>query len=55
MTFKCFNNLSPAYMNYVFMPSGQNSTTTRVSLLKINQPMQTIIRFPENKFAWMYN
>ena len=35
--FKYFNNLSPAYMNEVLKPSGQNSTTARASLLKLNQ------------------
>ena len=30
------SNLSPAYMNDVFTPSGQSSTTSRESLLKLN-------------------
>ena len=31
------NGVSPVYMNEVFKPTGQNSTTTRGYLLKLNQ------------------
>ena len=32
--------MSPPYMNDVFKPAGQPNTTTRVSLLKLNQPLR---------------
>ena len=34
MTFKYFNNLSPLYMNDVFTPAGQNTTS------KLSQPLK---------------
>ena len=40
MSFKFCNNASPPYMNDVFKPAGQHNTTTRASLLKLNQPLQ---------------
>ena len=40
MSFKFYNKASPPYMNDVFKPAGQTSTTTRESLLKLNQPMR---------------
>ena len=40
MSFKFCNNTSPPYMNDVFKPAGQPSTTTRASLLKLNQPLR---------------
>ena len=40
MSFKFCNNTSPPYMNDVFKPAGQPNTTTRVSLLKLNQPLR---------------
>ena len=39
MSFKFCNNTSPPYMN-VFKPAGQPNTTTRASLLKLNQPLR---------------
>ena len=39
MTFKCFNNLSPLYVNDVFKLA-QNTTTTRTSLCKLSQPLR---------------
>ena len=38
--FKFCNNTSPPYMNDVFKPAGQPNTTTRASLLKLNQPLR---------------
>ena len=32
--------MSPPYMNDVYKPAGQPSSTTRASLLKLNQPFQ---------------
>ena len=32
--------MNPPYMNDVFKPSGQSNTTTRASLLKLNQPLR---------------
>ena len=32
--------MSPPYMNDVLKSAGQPSTTTRASLLKLNQPLQ---------------
>ena len=40
MSFKFFSNTSPAYMNDVFKPVGQPSTTTMAPLLKVSQPIQ---------------
>lgn len=40
MSFKFFSNTSPACMNDVFKPADQSNTTTTVSLLKLNQPLQ---------------
>ena len=40
MLFKFFNNTSPPFMNDVFQPAGQPNTTTRASLLKLNQPLR---------------
>ena len=40
MSFKFYNNTSPPYMNGVFEPAGQPNTTTRASLLKLNQPLR---------------
>ena len=40
MCFKFCNNTTPPYMNDVFKPVGQPNTTTRASLLKLNQPLR---------------
>ena len=40
MSFKFCNNTSPPYINDVFKPASQPNTTTRASLLKLNQPLQ---------------
>ena len=40
MSFKFCNNTSPSYMNDVFKPAGQPSTTTRASLLKMTPPLR---------------
>ena len=40
MSFKFCNNMSPPYMNDVLKSAGQPNTTTRASLLKLNQPLQ---------------
>ena len=32
--------MSPPYMNDVLKPAGQPNTTTRASLLKLNQPLR---------------
>ena len=40
MSFKFCNNTSPPYLNDVFKPAGQPNATTRVSLLKLNQPLR---------------
>ena len=40
MSFKFCNNLSPLYMNDVFKLADQPNTTTRASLLKLNQPLR---------------
>ena len=40
MTFKCFSNLSPLYINDVFKPADQNTTITRTSLFKLSQPLR---------------
>ena len=40
MSFKFCNNTSPPYMNDVFKPAGQANTTTRASLLKLNEPLR---------------
>ena len=40
MSFKFCNKTIPAYMNDVFKPVGQPNTTTRASLLKLNQPLR---------------
>ena len=40
MSFKFSNNTSPPYMNDGFKPAGQSNTTTRASLLKLNQPLR---------------
>ena len=40
ITFKFFNNKSPAYMNDVFKLAGHPITDTRTSFLKLNQPMR---------------
>ena len=34
------NNTSPPFMNDVFKPAGLPNTTTRASLLKLNQPLR---------------
>ena len=39
MSFKLCNDTSPPYMNDAFKPVGQPNTTTRSSLLKLNQPL----------------
>ena len=39
-TFKFFNNRSPAYMNHVFKPAGHLNANTRVSFLKLIQPLR---------------
>ena len=39
MLFKFCYITSPPYMNDVFKPAGQSSTTARESLLKLNQPL----------------
>ena len=40
ITFKYFNYLSPLYMYDVFKLAGQNTTATRTSLFKLNQPLR---------------
>ena len=50
MSFKFCNNTSPPYMNDVFQPAGQPNTTTRASLLKLNQPFQTTNHGQNNIF-----
>ena len=40
MSFKFCNNASPPYMNDGFKPGGQPNTTTRASLLKLNQSLR---------------
>ena len=40
MIFRYFNISITAYMNDVFKPFGQNNTTTRVSLLTLNQSLR---------------
>ena len=40
MSFKFCNNTTPPYMNDVFKPVGQPNTTTRASLLKLNQALR---------------
>ena len=40
MSFKFCNNTSLPYMNDVFKPVGQPNTTTRASLLKLNQALR---------------
>ena len=40
MSFKFCNNTSPSYMSDVFKQTGQPNTTTRVSLLKLSQPLR---------------
>ena len=40
MSFKFCNNTSPPYMNDAFKPAGQPNSTTRASLLKLNQPLR---------------
>ena len=42
MAFKYFNNSSPACLNDVLKSSGQNRTTNRASLQKLNQPLLKI-------------
>ena len=54
MTSKYFSNLSPAYMNDVFKTSGQNSTTTKAFLLKLNQPLQKT-KLPQNNLSQIYS
>ena len=39
MKFKYFDNLSPSYTIDVFKPAGQHTSSTRPSLLKLNQPL----------------
>ena len=43
MSFKFCNNTSPPYMNDVFKPASQPNTTTRASLLKLNQLCEELI------------
>ena len=40
MSFKFCNNTSPPYMNDVLKAAGEPNTTTRASLLKLNQPLR---------------
>ena len=40
MSFKFCNDTIPPYMTHVFKPSGQPNTTTRASLLELNQTFQ---------------
>ena len=40
MLFKLLNNTRPEYINDVSKPAPKPSTTNRVSLLKLNQPLQ---------------
>ena len=40
MSFKFCNSTNPPYMNAVSEPAGQPNTTTRPSLLKLNQPLR---------------
>ena len=40
IAFRFFNNKNPMYMNDVFKPGGHPSTNTRVSFLKLNQPLR---------------
>ena len=40
------------YMNDVFEPAGQDNTTTRASLLKLNQPLQ-IINQGQNNISYV--
>ena len=40
MSFKFCINTSPLYMIDVLKPAGQPNTTTRASLLKLNQPLR---------------
>ena len=40
MSLKFCNNTSPPYMNDVFELAGQPNTTTRASLLRLNQPLR---------------
>ena len=40
MSFKFCNSTSPPYMNDAFKPADQPNTTTRASLLKLNQPLR---------------
>ena len=40
MLFKLLNNTGPEYINDVSKPARKPSTTSRVSLLKLNQPLQ---------------
>ena len=40
MSFKFCNNTSPSYMSDVFKTTGQPNTTTRASLLKLDQPLR---------------
>ena len=47
--FKYFSNLSPAYMNEVLKPSGQNSTTARAFLVKLNQSFRKT-NYGQNNF-----
>ena len=40
MTFKCFNYLSPLYMNDAFKLADQNAIATRTYLFKLNQSLR---------------
>ena len=48
------SNLSPAYMNDVFTPSGQSSTTSRESLLKLNHPLKKT-NHTQNNISQIYS
>ena len=42
LTFKFFNNKSPAYMGDGFKPAGHPNISTRASFFKLNQPLQKV-------------
>ena len=47
--------MSPPYMNDIFEPVGQPSTTTRAPLLKLNQPLQRTNRGQNNIALIIWN
>ena len=50
--FKYFSNLSPAYMNEILKPSGQNCTTARAFLVKLNQSFRKT-NYGQNNFWYV--